>query len=123
MLMYNDISMTHISKAIKNLSTALEKEELLTLEDLIEIQRIMAGLSENMLPCESSDEGSDVSSVEEDSNDEDSSSGDSESSERRSYKKGPRSKGYALYIKNGGTRAKWSEKSDKYKDNYYERHN
>ncbi|MBV20239.1 MAG: hypothetical protein CL870_03970 [Cytophagia bacterium] len=115
--------MTHISKAIKNLSTALEKEELLTLEDLIEIQRIMAGLSENMLPCESSDEGSDVSSVEEDSNDEDSSSGDSESSERRSYKKGPRSKGYALYIKNGGTRAKWSEKSDKYKDNYYERHN
>lgn len=113
--------MTYLSKAIKNLSTALEKEEVLTVEELIEIQRIVAQLSENMLEDESSSEGSEVSS-EEESGSEDSCSGDSESSERRSYKKGPRSKGYALYIKNGGTRAKWSEKSDKYKDNYYERH-
>tara|TARA_Y100000389_G_scaffold73410_1_gene70037 strand:+ start:465 stop:824 length:360 start_codon:yes stop_codon:yes gene_type:complete len=118
--------MTYLSKAIKNLSTALEKEEVLTVEELIEIQRIVAQLSENMLEDESSSEGSEVSSEEvsseEESGSEDSCSGDSESSERRSYKKGPRSKGYALYIKNGGTRAKWSEKSDKYKDNYYERH-
>ena len=113
--------MTYLSKAIKNLTTALEKEEVLTVEELIEIQRIVAQLSENMLEDESSSEGSEVSS-EEESGSEDSCSGDSESSERRSYKKGPRSKGYALYIKNGGTRAKWSEKSDKYKDNYYERH-
>ena len=113
--------MSYLSKAIKNLTTALEKEEVLTVEELIEIQRIVAQLSENMLEDESSSEGSEVSS-EEESGSEDSCSGDSESSERRSYKKGPRSKGYALYIKNGGTRAKWSEKSDKYKDNYYERH-
>ena len=115
--------MTYLTKAIKNLSTALEKEEVLTVEELIEIQRIVAQLSENMLEDESSSEGSEVSSESESESDsEGSSSGDSESSERRSYKKGPRSKGYALYIKNGGTRAKWSEKSDKYKDTYYERH-
>ena len=115
--------MPRIATAIKALSGAIEKEELPTLEDITEIQRLVAQLTEMMIPDDDSSSGEDVSSVEEESSDEEceSDSASSESSERRSYKKGPRAKGYALYIKNGGTRAKWAEKSDKYKDSYYER--
>jgi hypothetical protein len=115
--------MPRIATAIKALSGAIEKEELPTLEDITEIQRLVAQLTEMMIPDDDSSSGEDVSSVEEESSDEEceSESASSESSERRSYKKGPRAKGYTLYIKNGGTRAKWAEKSDKYKDSYYER--
>tara|TARA_Y100001978_G_C23340891_1_gene267384 strand:- start:117 stop:479 length:363 start_codon:yes stop_codon:yes gene_type:complete len=118
--------MTNISKAIKILTSATEKNEIPTTEELLVIHRILNQLLENLVDDEYS--GEDVSSVEESSDDADSSDNDedcgsccSESSERRSYKKGPRAKGYALYIKNGGTRASWSKKSDKYKDTYYER--
>ena len=118
--------MPRIATAIKALSGAIEKEELPTLEDITEIQRLVAQLTEMMIPDDDDDSssGEDVSSVEESSDEDDESDSEStssESSERRSYKKGPRAKGYALYIKNGGTRAKWAEKSDKYKDSYYER--
>ena len=117
--------MPRIETAIKALTGAIEKEEIPTLEDITEIHRLVAQLVETMIPSDNeSSSGEDVSSVEEDSDEEEESptSCDSESSERRTYKKGQRSKGYALYIKTGGTRAKWSNKSDKYKDNYYERH-
>lgn len=127
--------MPRIATAIKALTGAIEKEEIPTFEELAEISRLVAELTASVVPAEDeSSSGEDVSSVEcdtdeessaEESSDEESCSGDScgsESSERRPYKKGPRAKGYALYIKNGGNRAGWSEKSDKYKDRYYERH-
>ena len=121
--------MPRIATAIKALTGALEKEEVPTFEELAEISRLFAELTASVVPDEDeSSSGEDVSSVECDTDDEsdeecsaESDSCGSESSERRSYKKGPRSKGYALYIKNGGTRAKWAEKSDKYKDKYYDR--
>ena len=122
--------MPRIATAIKALTGALEKEEIPTFEELADITRLVAELTATVVPDEDeSSSGEDVSSVEcdtdEESSDEEcsaeSDSCGSESSERRSYKKGPRSKGYALYIKNGGTRASWGEKSDKYKDKYYER--
>jgi hypothetical protein len=121
--------MPRIATAIKALTGAIEKEEIPTVEELAEITRLLAELTSSAVPDDDSSSGEDVSSVEcdtdEESSDEEcsaeSDSCGSESSERRSYKKGPRSKGYALYIKNGGTRASWGEKSDKYKDKYYER--
>ena len=124
--------MTRISTAIKALNGAHEKEEIPTVEELTEISRILTELIASMIPNDESDSEEDVSSVECNSEDEEESSDDddesccedscgSESSERRTYKKGPRSKGYTLYIKNGGTRASWSDKSDKYKDKYYNR--
>tara|TARA_E500000331_G_scaffold305999_1_gene310027 strand:+ start:731 stop:1093 length:363 start_codon:yes stop_codon:yes gene_type:complete len=118
--------MPRITTAIKALTGAIEKEEIPTVEELTEIARLVAELTASMVPSEDdSSSGEDVSSeecdTEDESSDEDCNSCDSESSGRRSYTKGPRAKGYALYIKNGGTRASWSEKSDKYKDKYYER--
>jgi Ran GTPase-activating protein (RanGAP) involved in mRNA processing and transport len=124
--------MPRIATAIKALTGAIEKEEIPTFEELAEITRLVAELTATVVPDEDdSSSGEDVSSVEcdtdEESSDEESSDEEedccSESSERRPYKKGKRAKGYALYIKNGGTRASWAEKSDKYKDNYYERKN
>lgn len=123
--------MPRIATAIKALTGALEKEEIPTFEELAQITRLVAELTATVVPDEDeSSSGEDVSSVEcdtdEESSDEEECCADddsccSESSERRSYKKGPRSKGYSLYIKNGGTRASWTKKSDKYKDNYYDR--
>ena len=131
--------MTRISSAIKALNSALMKEEIPTVEELTEISRIVTELIASMVPCDDSSSGEDVSSVECDSDDNEESSDDNEESsdeessddescssnscgsERRTYKKGPRSKGYTLYIKNGGTRSSWSDKSDKYKDKYYNR--
>ena len=133
--------MSNTSKAIKALTRANKKEEIPTIEEVSEINHILSQLIMLMNHEESSDEESsdeessdeessceEVTNVEcsdDESSDEESCSGescDTESSGRRSYKKGPRSKGYTLYIENGGTRAKWSDKSDKYKDNYYSRH-
>ena len=114
--------MPRIATAIKALTGAIEKEEIPTFEELAEITRLVAELTATLVPDEDeSSSGEDVSSVGCDTDEEEECC--SESSERRSYKKGKRAKGYALYIKNGGTRASWSEKSDKYKDNYYERKN
>ena len=81
--------------------------------------------------CESDSESesdSDESDSESDSDESDSDSeSDSESDECdggecRSYKKGPRAKGRDLFKKNGGTEKKWRMKSDKFKDNYYEKY-
>lgn len=122
--------MPRIATAIKALTGAIDKEEIPTQQELAEITRLVAELTATtVLDEDESSSGEDVSSVECDSDEEsdadsccsESSACCSESSERRSYKKGPRSKGYALYIKNGGTRASWAEKSDRYKDNYYDR--
>jgi len=121
--------MPRIATAIKALTGALEKEEHPSLEELAEITRLISELTASVIPDDDeSSSGEDVSSVEcttdEESDEEccaDNDSCGSESSERRSYKKGPRAKGYSLYIKNGGTRASWAEKSDKYKDKYYDR--
>tara|TARA_B100000482_G_scaffold175079_1_gene143978 strand:+ start:196 stop:552 length:357 start_codon:yes stop_codon:yes gene_type:complete len=115
--------MPRIATAIKALTGALEKEEIPTFEELAEISRLLAELTASVVPADDeSSSGEDVSSEECDTDEEsDADSCCSESSERRSYKKGPRGKGYALYIKNGGTKASWSEKSNKYKDNYYAR--
>ena len=124
--------MPRIATAIKALTGAIEKEEIPTFEDLAEITRLVAELTATVVPDkDDTSSGEDVSSVEcdtdEESSDEESSDEEeeccSESSERRPYKKGKRAKGYALYIKNGGTRASWAEKSDKYRDNYYDRKN
>merc|ERR1711943_36537 len=82
------------------------------------------------LDCESSDDSdSDESGSESDSesdsecSSEDECDGDSCSPkrEKRKYQPGPRAKGYKLFIAQGGSREQWSEKSDKYKDRYYER--
>ena len=83
----------------------------------------------------------DVSSVEESSDDDDSSSDDDEedsnedseeeskakkkeidSKEKKNEKRQPsaRALGYRLYMDNGGTRASWAKKSEKYKNTYYE---
>jgi len=116
--------MSNASKAIKSLTQSLKKEEILTHDEVSELLSLISQLSILMKEDEESS-GEDVSSVEcsDESSDEECSddSCDTESS-KRSYKKGPRSMGYKLYIDNGGTRSKWSDKSDKYKDNYYDRH-
>ena len=115
--------MSHASKAIKSLTQSLKKEEILTQDEVSELLSLISQLSILMKEDEESS-GEDVSSVEcsDESSDEDSDDSCDTESSKRSYKKGPRSLGYKLYIDNGGTRSKWSEKSDKYKDNYYERH-
>lgn len=73
----------------------------------------------------SSSESDDSESGESDSSDSDDSvdcDGDScSNSEKRKYKKGPRSMGYSLFLQHGGTRTQWSDKSEKYKNKYYER--
>tara|TARA_B100000401_G_C52624827_1_gene633151 strand:- start:164 stop:550 length:387 start_codon:yes stop_codon:yes gene_type:complete len=126
--------MPRIATAIKALTGAIEKEEIPTFEELAEITRLVAELTATVVPDEDDSSSEEyVSSVEcdtdeESSDEEEECSADkdsccSESSERRPYKKGKRAKGYALYIKNGGTRASWAEKSDKYRNNYYDRKN
>merc|ERR1711959_810383 len=83
-------------------------------------------------PCD--DSSSDESDSDSDSDSDSESGSESEDSEsesdscdgdncKRSYKEGPRAKGRRLYKKNGGTESKWREKSDKFKDNYYEKYN
>jgi len=86
--------------------------------------------------CEDSDESD---SDESDSDESDSDESDSEEEEcedsnsesescagdncKRRYCEGARAMGRRLYKKNGGTESKWREKSDKFKDNYYEKYN
>merc|ERR1712216_1009934 len=71
-----------------------------------------------------SDSDSDSSECDDCSDSDDSVECDGDScsnSEKRKYKKGPRSMGYSLFLQHGGTRAQWSDKSEKYKNRYYER--
>ena len=78
--------------------------------------------------CDDDSESDDSESESE--SESDSESDDSESDEdecdgdvcKRSYKEGPRAKGRRLYKKNGGTEEKWRKKSEKFKDNYYEKY-
>ena len=80
--------------------------------------------------CDDDSESDDSESESESESESDSESDDSESDEdecdgdvcKRSYKEGPRAKGRRLYKKNGGTEEKWRKKSDKFKDNYYEKY-
>ncbi len=121
--------MSYIAKAIKALEKAqAAKEEpsswdsMLMLKLVGELQANTIRAEEECSECDSSDESS---SDEESSDESEEDSDDSvvaDNKPKRKYTKGPRAKGYALYLKNGGTRDKWSNKSDKYKDNYYEKH-
>jgi hypothetical protein len=117
--------MSSVSKAIKSLTQVIKKEEVPTMEEMSDILVIVSKLS-ILMKEDGQSSGEDVSSIDcsDESSGEESCSEDScdTESSKRSYKKGPRSKGYTLYIENGGSRAKWSDKSDKYKDNYYNRH-
>ena len=92
---------------------------------------LAAHVSAPACESESDSDGSDSESDSDGSDSEsDSESDDSESDEdecdggscSRSYKKGPRAKGRDLYKKNGGTEKKWRMKSEKFKDNYYEKY-
>ena len=120
--------MSHVAKVIKALKKAQAAEEQPTAFESMVMLKLVGQLQANTLRAE--EECSEYNSSEESFSDEDSddSSEDSDDSvvadnkPKRKYTKGPRAKGYALYLKNGGTREKWSNKSDKYKDNYYEKH-
>ena len=68
---------------------------------------------------ESESEEEEEEECEDSNNESDSCDGDNC---KRSYSEGPRAKGRRLYKKNGGTEAKWREKSDKFRDNYYEKY-
>ena len=116
--------------AISNVITALRKAqgEVPKAAEMKEILRLLGGLNkdtecetdefESCAEDDSSEESSDESS-DESSEEESSDSEEDEIVAKRKYKKGPRNRGYKLYIKNGGTRSKWANKSDKYKDSYY----
>lgn len=119
-----------ITKAIKALTKA--QDERPTKCELQEILSLVASMkikdSDSESDSESESESEYESADEESINPSDESSAEEDEElvankpTKRKYTKGPRAKGYELYLKNGGTRTKWSEKSDKYKDTYYERH-
>ena len=132
-----------MSSAIKNLIKALEEAqgEVPKAAEMKDILRLLGGLSKETKKklqeeeecdaddCDDDCDDDDESSEEEDESSEEEEDESSEEEEeveevivKRKYKKGPRAKGFRLYIKNGGTRDKWSNKSDKYKDSYYQRH-
>ena len=81
--------------------------------------------------CDDDSESDDSESESESDSESDSESesDDSESDEeeivckgdvcKRVYKEGPRAKGRRLYKKNGGSEEEWRQKSDKFKDSYY----
>ena len=129
--------MSLVAKIIKALEKAEAAEEQPTAFESMVMLKLVAKLQANTLCAEQecsecdSDESSECDSDESSECDSDESSEESEDSDdlvvadkkpKRKYTKGPRAKGYSLYLKNGGTREKWSNKSDKYKDNYYEKH-
>lgn len=122
--------MSLVAKVIKALEKAQAAEEEPTAFESMVMLNLVGKLQANTLRAEqecseSSDNSSDDESDDE-SGDESEDSDDStvaDNKPKRKYTKGPRAKGYALYLKNGGTREKWSNKSDKYKDNYYDKHN
>ena len=123
---------TAITKAIKALTKA--QDERPTKCELQEILCLVASMkiedseseSDSESDSESESESEYESADEESINPSDESSAEEElvakQPTKRKYTKGPRAKGYELYLKNGGTRTKWSGKSDKYKDTYYDRH-
>ncbi len=90
-----------------------------------ELHVLLARLELEDEDLSSESESDDSESEESDCCDSDDSvdcDGDScSTSEKRKYKKGPRSMGYSLFLQHGGTRAQWSDKSEKYKNRYYER--
>ena len=120
--------MSLVAKVIKALEKAQAAEEEPTAFESMVMLKLVGKLQANTLRAEQecSESSSDNSSEEsDDESDDDSEDSDgsvvADNKPKRKYTKGPRAKGYALYLKNGGTREKWSNKSDKYKDNYYEK--
>ena len=122
-----------LASTMKKIVKGTEKEptehQLETVKACIgELHTLIARLE---LDCESSDDSdSDESGSESESDSESDSECSSEECdgdscfpkrEKRKYQPGPRAKGYKLFIAQGGSREQWSEKSDKYKDRYYER--
>ena len=121
---------------IANMKAVLEECEEATEKQKKTILELIGPVAGRIsAPCcdDSSSDESDSDSGSDSESDSDSESGseDSESDSdscdgdncKRSYKEGPRAKGRRLYKKNGGTESKWREKSDKFKDNYYEKYN
>ena len=97
---------------------------------ILELLGPLAGHISKPFVCESeSEEDSDSESDSEESDSDSEDSGSDSESEcdadcgRRQYRKGPRAMGRELYKKNGGTEAKWKKKSERFKDNYYDKHN
>ena len=121
--------MSHVTKVIKALEKAKTAEEEPTAFEVMVMLKLVGELQANTLraeeECSECDSSADSSSDEESSDESEEDSDDSvvaDNKPKRKYTKGPRAKGYALYLKNGGTREKWSNKSDKYRDNYYDKH-
>ena len=135
--------MSFIAIAMKNLKYALKKEEIPTVSEIVEITRLVAELTAKVVKDEEeSSSGEDVSSVEcdtdeesEEDSTEDSEEDSTEDSKAKKKEKEKDSKekdskakrqpsaralGYRLYMNNGGTRASWAKKSEKYKNTYYE---
>ena len=122
----------YLKAVLKEKEEATEKQK----KTILELIGPVAGyISAPACYDSSSDESDSDSNCDSDSDSEsDSESGsESEDSEsdsdscdgdncKRSYKEGPRAKGRRLYKKNGGTESKWREKSDKFKDSYYEKY-
>ena len=100
-----------ITKAIKALREA--QDECLTKCELNEILNIVYHMKIEDSDSESDSESESESEYE---------SGDEESINPSNYlyDSDERAKGLALYIRNGGTRAEWITKSDKYKDTYFD---
>ena len=118
-----------IKKVVKGTEKEPTEHQLETVKACIgDLHTLIARLE---LDCESSDDSdSDESGSESESDSESDSECSSEEcdgdscspkKEKRKYNQGPRAKGYKLFIAQGGSREQWSEKSDKYKDRYYER--
>lgn len=105
-----------------------------TASEMKQILRLIGGLNKDT-PKEEESDVEEESDSEEESSEEESESEESESesesdsdselevvARKPKRKQTTRGKGYKLYIKNGGTKKKWSQKSEKYKNNYYNRH-
>jgi hypothetical protein len=123
---------------IANMKAVLEECEEPTEKQKMTILELIGPVAGRIsAPCcdDSSESDSDSGSGSGSESDSDSGSGsesEDSSSEsdscdgdycKRSYREGPRAKGRRLYKKNGGTESKWREKSEKFKDNYYEKYN
>ena len=116
-----------LKKVVKGVGKDPTEHQLETVKAYIgELHTLLARLElecESSTDSESDSSGSDSESESDDSNsDSEDCDGDScPKVEKRKYIKGPRAKGYKLFIALGGTREQWSAKSNKYKDRFYEK--
>merc|ERR1712188_252166 len=113
----------YMQAVLKEKEEATDKQK----KTILELIGPVAGYISAPACDDSSSDESDSDSDSESNSDSEDSESDSDSCDgdncKRSYKEGPRAKGRRLYKKNGGTESKWREKSDKFKDNYYEKYN